>query len=771
MRNVQRVAHLGTWTWHLATNRLEWSDEMFRIFGVEQAGFDGDLAAVIARVIHPDDRAAVERTNRSVLEDGKPEPLEYRVRWPDGTTRVVWAEAAELLRDADGRPTILTGIVQDITDRKRAEEALRASEEKYSTVFASAPIAIVVSRLHEGTILEVNDTFTSMMGFTREEAVGSSGAALRIRVDDEQRAELIVAMCADGPTASRECQLRTKHGDIITALVSVRPIRIGAAECILSTLSDITNRKRTEVALHASQAKLAAALDSMTDAVFVADATGHLVDINEAFASFHRFPSKAECLRNLAEYPDLFELFFADGELAPFEMWPLARALRGEAGMSHEYTVRRKDTREAWISSYSFGPIRDASGAVVGAVGAVRDITDRKRAEQERAKLESQLQQAHGMESVGRLAGGVAHDFNNLLGVILGHTELALVQVEPSLPLHEDLQEIRRAARRSAELTRQLLGFARKQTVTPRLLDVNEAVTGMLTMLRRLIGENVDLDWRPSRDLWSVRVDPSQVDQILTSLCTNARAAIADIGTLSIETSNRTLDAEYCAAHVETVPGDYVRVVVRDDGCGMDRDTLARVFEPFFTTKPVGEGTGLGLATVYGIVRQNDGFIDVVSAPGAGSSFSVYLPRHLDGADAARRSVAPSALPAPARRGRETILLVEDEESVLRVTKKMLELSGYVVLTARLPRDALRIAQEQGAKLDMLVTDVVMPEMNGHDLAKAILAVAPTAKRLYMSGYAADVLAHGELQPGESFINKPFSLKDLAAKVREVLDG
>ena len=436
--------------------------------------------------------------------------------------------------------------------------------------------------------------------------------------------------------------------------------------------------------------------------------------------------------------------------------------------MSHEYTVRRKDTREAWISSYSFGPIRDASGALVGAVGAVRDVTDRKRAEQECARLESQLQQAHKMESVGRLAGGVAHDFNNMLGVILGHTELALEQVAPSLPLHEDLQAIRRAATRSAELTRQLLGFARKQTVTPRPLDVNEAVTGMLTMLRRLIGENIDLDWRPCRDLWSVRVDPSQVDQILTNLCTNARAAIADIGTLSIETSNRTLDAEYCAAHAETVPGDYVRLVFRDDGCGMDRDTLAKVFEPFFTTKPVGEGTGLGLATVYGIVKQNDGFIDVVSAPGAGSSFSVYLPRHVDGAEAARRSVGPSA---PALRGRETILLVEDEESVLRVTKKMLELSGYVVLAARLPHEALRIAQQHGAKLDMLVTDVVMPEMNGHDLAKAIRAVAPTAKRLYMSGYAAGVLAHGELQPGESLINKPFSLKDLAAKVREVLDG
>ena len=315
MKNVQRVAKLGTWTWHLATNRLEWSDEMFRIFGVVQEGFDGDLAAVISCVIHPDDRAAVERSNRAVFEEGRPEPLEYRVLWPDGTTRVVWAEAAELLRDAAGRPMTLTGIVQDITDRKRAEEALRASEEKYSAMFASAPIAITISRLHEGTLLEVNDTFTTMMGFTREEAVGSNGTALRIWGDDEQRSELLGAMRAEGSAAGRELQLRTKRGDIITVLVSVRPIRIGAAECILATLSDITTRKRMELALHSSQAKLAAALDSMTDAVFVADATGHLVDINEAFATFHRFPSKAECLRNLAEYPDLFELFFANGEL------------------------------------------------------------------------------------------------------------------------------------------------------------------------------------------------------------------------------------------------------------------------------------------------------------------------------------------------------------------------------------------------------------------------------------------------------------------------
>jgi len=394
------------------------------------------------------------------------------------------------------------------------------------------------------------------------------------------------------------------------------------------------------------------------------------------------------------------------------------------------------------------------------------DVTERKRAEGEKARLEAQLRQAQKMESVGRLAGGVAHDFNNMLGVILGHADLAMEQLGSAHPVRADLTEIQAAATRSAGLTRQLLAFARKQTIAPKVLDLNETVGGMLTMLRRLIGEDIDLAWHPGANLWPVKVDPSQIDQILTNLCINARDAIADVGKVTIETGNATLDEDYCAHHAGFVPGAYVRLVASDDGCGMDKDTQAHLFEPFFTTKEMGKGSGLGLATVYGIVKQNQGFINVYSEPGQGTTFSIYLPRHVGKAEQARTDGAAAAV-----RGHETILLVEDEPAILKLATTMLERQGYAVLAASTPGEAIRLARKYGGAIHLLMTDVIMPEMNGRDLAKNLLNGDPHLKRLFMSGHAADVIAdRGVLDAGVSFIQKPFSVKELAAKVRETLD-
>jgi PAS domain S-box-containing protein len=398
--------------------------------------------------------------------------------------------------------------------------------------------------------------------------------------------------------------------------------------------------------------------------------------------------------------------------------------------------------------------------------GIVYDITERKRAEAAKATLESRLQQAQKMESVGRLAGGVAHDFNNMLGVILGHTELALEQVSDGQPLHADLTEIRGAAIRSADLTRHLLAFARKQTIVPRVLDLNETVAGILKLLRRLIGENVGLQWKPGADLWSIKVDPSQIDQILANLCVNARDAISGAGTLTIETDNRTLDDHFCAAHAGCAPGQYARLMVSDTGCGMDKDTLSHLFEPFFTTKPTGEGTGLGLATVYGAVKQNRGYIDVYSEPGHGTTFTIYWPRHVDKAVQTTAEGTTRLVPS----GRETILLVEDEPSILTLTKTLLERQGYTVLAASTPGAAIRLAEQHPGKIHLLLTDVVMPEMNGRVLARNLLALYPSLKRLFMSGYTADVIAHhGVLDEGVQFLQKPFTWEDLATKVRDAL--
>ncbi len=397
----------------------------------------------------------------------------------------------------------------------------------------------------------------------------------------------------------------------------------------------------------------------------------------------------------------------------------------------------------------------------------ISDITGRKQAAEERKKLETQLHQAQKMESVGRLAGGVAHDFNNMLGVILGHVEFAFEKAEGNQELYADLKEIQTAATRSADITKQLLAFARKQAISPRQLDVNDAVENMLKMLRRLIGEDIDLAWQPGAHLWPVKMDPSQIDQILANLCINARDAISGVGKLTIETGRKSFDGEYCSDHPGFIPGDFVLLAVSDNGSGMDKDTLENLFEPFFTTKDVGKGTGLGLATIYGIVKQNNGFINVYSEPGQGSIFKIYLPRLIVEKDLDK--AAPEKKTAAG--GSETILLVEDEPTILRMTRMMLERKGYTVLSAATPGAAVEKAKNHSGTIDMLMTDVVMPEMNGRDLAGQIIDLYPGIRLLFMSGYTASVIAHqGVLDETVAFIQKPFSMADLTMKVREVLD-
>jgi CheY-like chemotaxis protein len=353
-----------------------------------------------------------------------------------------------------------------------------------------------------------------------------------------------------------------------------------------------------------------------------------------------------------------------------------------------------------------------------------------------------------------------------MLGVILGYVELALEDIDPTQPLHHVLQEVHKAADRSAALTRQLLAFARKQTIAPRVLDLNETVAGLLKLLKRLVGENVRLDWRPDPGLWPVKIDPSQIDQILANLCVNARDAIADVGSLAIATANATVDATVCATHPGAVPGDYVQLTVGDDGCGMAAETLARIFEPYFTTKGIGRGTGLGLATVYGTVRQSNGFIHVDAELGKGTTFTIYFPRHVGKTE----PVQPAAASAPAKLGHATILLVEDETSLLNLATTVLERLGHTVLAAASPTEAIRLAEAHPKQLQLLITDVVMPEMNGRDLAKHLVSTCPGLKSLFMSGYTDDLIAHhGALDEGVEFIQKPFSARDLAAKVHEVL--
>ncbi len=512
-------------------------------------------------------------------------------------------------------------------------------------------------------------------------------------------------------------------------------------------------RQEAEKALRERERRLSAILATIQDGFWMLDAQGRLTDVNEAYCRMSGY-TREEILR--------LAIFDLDTDALPSGATQRLARIRTGGPELFEARHRRKDGGVFDVEvSATWLPIDEQF------VCLCRDITKRRQAEAERERLQAQLAQSQKMESVGRLAGGVAHDFNNMLSVILGCAELALGKVDPAGPLHADLTEILNAAKRSTDITRQLLAFARKQTISPKVLDVNEVVEAMLKMLRRLIGEDIDLRWRPGSPLWPVKIDPTQIEQVLANLCVNARDAIAGVGTVTIETRQTAFDEAYCAAHPGFLRGEFVLLEVSDDGCGMDGKTLDNIFEPFFTTKEGQQGIGLGLATVYGIVKQNNGFFNVRSATGTGTTFRIYWPRHFGQAE---RLGTETTAETPPGRG-ETVLLVEDEAAIRRMSQTMLERLGYRVLSAGTPGEAVRLAAENTTGIHLVITDVVMPGMNGRELADKLHALYPHIRTLFMSGYTADVIAHrGVLEAGVQFLQKPFSFKDLGLKVRAILD-
>ena len=522
----------------------------------------------------------------------------------------------------------------------------------------------------------------------------------------------------------------------------------------------LVEQKTMEEALLASERRYRTLYRSMMDAFVVTDLAGNIMECNDAYAAMLGY-----------RHDELLRMQVSD--LTPqrwlaYEQDHIQKQLLHTGCSSlYEKQYLRRNGQLLPVELRTF-LILDNDGNPVGKSAVVRDVTERKQAEAEREELQEQLHQARKMESVGQLAGGVAHDFNNMLSVILGYAELAVRATTPADPLHRHLQEIVRAARRSADITRQLLAFARKQTIAPKILDLNDTLGSMLNMLNRLIGDQIELVWHPGRNLWPVRMDPSQVDQLLANLCVNARDALVGRGKITIETGNVSLDAAYCAGRSGFVPGDFVLLVVSDNGCGMEKDMLDKIFEPFFTTKGIGEGTGLGLATVYGIVRQNEGFINVYSEPGEGTTFRLYLPRASGPVESARNDDGPVL---PQGQG-ETVLVVEDDESILVVTEAMLVQLGYTVLKATTPEQAFDLARAHAEDLRLVLTDVIMPAMNGRDLVEAVRAICPGVGAVYVSGYTANVIAHrGVLERDVCFLPKPFSISELAAKVREELNG
>ena len=520
--------------------------------------------------------------------------------------------------------------------------------------------------------------------------------------------------------------------------------------------AEIQERTQVEQALQQSRNMLAHTLDSIPQAVFWKDRSGVYLGCNAVFAKTAGLADPADIVGKTD-----FDLPWPRGEAEAYRADDQT-VISDQIPKRHFVEpLQRADGTRIWIDTTKV-PLCDSSGQGYGVLGVFEDITDRRRAEDENARMQEQLPQAQKMESVGRLAGGVAHDFNNMLQAIIGYAGLALDQTQGNPELAEHLAEVIRAARRSSDLTHQLLAFARKQTIQPRVLDLNETVASALKMLQRLIGENIEIVWEPAPDLGPVLIDPVQVDQILANLTVNARDAIGGVGQITIATGNRTVPAR---ADEALAPGEYAVLTVRDTGSGMDAATRSHLFEPFFTTKALGHGTGLGLATVYGIVKQNRGHIAVESEPGHGTVFTISLPRH-----SAVAATQKTDAETDVQGGTETILLVEDEEMILRLATRVLERLGYQVIAARRPNQALTLAA-QTARIDLLITDVVMPEHNGRELHALIVPLHPGLRCLFISGYTADVIApHNVLADGVHFLSKPFPPTSLARKVRQVLD-
>ncbi|MFZ5572249.1 MAG: PAS domain S-box protein [Thermodesulfobacteriota bacterium] len=694
------------------------------------------------------ENAAVDLAPDTVLitGDGKKIPIA-------GTCAPIRNEPAEVggavlvLRDR-------TGEYGDGERQKERESRFRANEALIRSIGNNLPNGMLyqVIRYPDGSrrFAYVSDAVKRFYGCSPREAMADA-SLIYGRVAEEDRARVWKEeenAFKRFSAFSTEVRMINPSGDIRWSYFASSPRRLeDGSTCWDGFEIDITDRKKTEETLRQVSCRQEALLSAIPDIIMEVNADKVYTWANQAGLSFFG----EDVIGREAAY------YFAGEQKTYSTVKPL---FNGQENVIYVESLQRRKDGQKRLLAWWCRVLKDENGKVIGALSSARDITEQR-------TLEAQLLQAQKMESVGRLAGGVAHDFNNMLQSIIGHTDLALSDIGVDDPLRDNLLEIRKSAGRSAELTRQLLAFARKQTVNPKILDLNDTVAGMLKMLRRLIGEDIELIWKPGANLWPVKMDPTQVDQILANLSVNARDAITGVGTLTIETGNVCLNEFHSEGLTGYAPGDYIRLSVTDDGCGMDKDVLRNIFDPFFTTKEIGKGTGLGLATVYGIVKQNNGWISAVSEPGKGASFHIYLPREPYGEAAA----IPGNEDKP-ERGDEIILLVEDDESILQLGAAILKRFGYTLLIARTPGEALNIVRKQEGPIHLLITDVVMPEMNGRDLKDRISAMRPGIKVLFMSGYTADIIAHhGVLESGIHFLQKPFSINSLASSVRKGLDN
>ena len=724
----------------------------FETFGYTQEDFDRGLT--IFQMVIPDDCKRVEQNLQKLIKSGELISGEYTALRKDGSTFPVFASTNLIVHD--NKPVGVRGVVIDITKRKEAEEALRESEERYRMILENIEDAYYEVDLG-GNFKFFNDSLCRMLGYSREELMGMNN---RQYTDQENAKKLYQAFNkvykTGFPTEAFDWEVIRKDGERRIGEVSVSLIKDSEGRpCGFRGIArDVTEHKRAEEALRESEAKYRQLVEHAPIGIYELDLNKlKFLSVNDVMCEVMGY-TKEEFL-SMSPYTFLLE------ENKNILAERMKKLFSGEkVPDSAEFKLRTKNGKEFWALINIKLFYQD--GRPFKAQVVAQDISERK-------KLEEQLIHSQKMEAVGQLAGGIAHDFNNLLTVIKGFCQLSLLNLEESDPRWGNLQEIEKATQRASDLTRQLLAFSRRQILDPKVLDLNALLRDLNKMLRRIIGEDIELVTLLAGDLGRVKIDPGQIEQVVLNLAVNAIDAMTSGGKLTIETANVELDEEYAETHVGVTPGHYVRLSVSDTGAGMSPQVKEKIFEPFFTTKEKGKGTGLGLSTVYGIVKQSSGNIWVYSEPGHGTTIKIYLPRAEEELDTQYRRDETNLLP----KGNETVLLVEDETSVRDLASRFLHQQGYTVLEAANGDEALRMAGKQsGKEIHLLLTDMVMPQMSGRALAQELKYLRPDIKVLYASGYTDDtIVRHGILEHGTHFLQKPFSLKTFSHKVREALDG
>lgn len=744
-------------------------------------------------IVHPDDRQRVGQAAAADFAEGNNGGHEFRWMGKDG--RIVWVRAHTIVvRDEDGKSVGVRGVVTDITGRRRVEE-MQARRETHALFRADVGAALAVSRAPlrvtlescaEAMVKHLHAAFARLWTLNREgnvlELQASAGLYTHIdgpharvpvgkfkigKIAEERSPHITNDVQTDPRVSDHEWARQQKMVAFagyplvvedrllgVMAMFSREQLAddtLDAMASVADVVSQGIERKRAEHELSKSEERYRDLVENAHDIIYSHDLQGNYTSMNKAgerITGYTHDESLALSLAAIVAPEDL-----------PKTQEMLRRKIAGERVTAYEMEIIAKDGHRVAVEANTKLVYQD--GVPVGVQGIARDVTERK-------QLEEQLRQSQKMEAIGQLAGGVAHDFNNLLTAINGYSSLALQRLEDSHPVKPYLEEVKKAGDRAANLTRQLLAFGRKQILQPLALNLNGVVSDMSKLLRRLIGEDIELTAKLDADVGRVMADPGQIEQVLVNLIVNARDAMPRGGNLTIETKNAELDKEYGSKHVGVAPGSYVMLAVSDTGIGMSEETRKRIFEPFFTTKEKGKGTGLGLSTVYGIVKQSGGNIWVYSEPGKGTTFKVYLPRAESKARESKEKIAEAA----PHGGSETVLLVEDEEVVRGLARRILEQAGYTVVEASKSAEALRFCEEHAEEVDLLLTDVVMPEMSGKELADRLKSQRPDLKMLFMSGYTDEAIVHhGVLDSSVEFIQKPFTPAGLVKKVRDVLDS